>query len=305
MREVEINITPTSLNVIKQLDFVDMFIVGERKYGLRMPYYFSIDEIKEIISIAKCRNQKVAVAVNKIIHEDELPEVEHYLRDLKKLNPDGILFGDLSIFQLAKKYNIVDLLIYNPETYLTNDQTVSLYVQKGIKKVMLAKEIPLEDIKYIGNRKLCHIEVLGHGALNMFHSKRNLVTNYFKYLDKEGNYRHQPLYMIEEMRNDQYPIIEDEHGTHVYSSHDLCTINYLDVLIENHISSIRIDGMFKDDESLIKIAAIYKDAILDYHKDTKIYSNNKEDYINRLNTIPNIRSFNEGFLFKKTIYKGD
>lgn len=308
MSKLELTVLPTSLSVIKKLDKADAFLIGEKEFGLRLPIYFSFDEIKEIIYTCKEREQKIFIAVNKIIHEKELTEVDEYLNKLSTFkNIDGIVFGDLAVYQLSKKYNLLDKLIYNPETYLTNYQSVNFFANKGMKRVSISKEITLEDIKTIAAKKLTEIEILGHGVSNMFHSKRDLISNYFKYLNhlNVNKYNEKELYMIEEIRNEKLPIIQDQFGTHVFSGYDLCTIGYLDQLIESNISSIRINGLFKEDNTLIEIFNIYRKAIDDYYFSKDSYLKNRNNYIEDLKRIDNIRPFNEGFLFKKTKYKGE
>ncbi|HEY8364239.1 MAG TPA: peptidase U32 family protein [Haloplasmataceae bacterium] len=304
---IELVVSPTSLDFIKQCDFSDAFIVGEEKFGLRLPHYFTNNEILEIIDLCHSRNQKVYIAINKIIHEEEIPLIDAYMGKLTNLNVDGIVFGDLAIYQLAVKYQLVSKLMYNPETYITNYESVRFFSSFGIKQVTLAKEITLEDICQISRQEIMEIDILGHGALNMFHSMRELVTNYYRFLKQDDPEKHhnELLYLIEEIRDDKYPIIEDQNGTHVYSAYDLCTVNYLDVFIENKIKSIRIDGLFKSDKELYEITKIYREAINDYYLDKNLFNIKKSTYLDRLKNIENIRPFNEGFLFKKTIYKGD
>lgn len=304
---LEIVVSPTSKAFVDKCLDCDAYILGDKHFSLRLAHHFTLQEIEAIIPIIKKRKQKVYIALNRIIHEKHLPEVDGYLANLAKLDIDGIIFGDLGVLRLAQKYHLINKLIYNPETLITNYETVHFLSQFGIKRVCLAKEITLDDIKLIGSKASCEVEVLGHGAMNMFHSYRDLLTNYYRYL-KQANpeeIRNQELYMIEEQRTDKYPIIEDEHGTHVFSAYDLCTINFLDEFITSNITAIRIDGLFKDDTTLLEIVKVYRQAINDYYKEPSLYNSKKDNYLTMLSSIPNIRQFNNGFLFKKTIYKGD
>ncbi|QVK19390.1 U32 family peptidase [Mycoplasmatota bacterium] len=304
---LELIVNPTSMDFIRKCDICDAFIIGEKDKGLRLAHYFTNNEILEIINLCKKRKQKIYIACNKMIHEEELDMFDEYIKQLSLLDIDGIIFGDLAIYQIAKKYKLENKLIYNPETYITNYESVRFFAGKGIKRVSIAKEITLEDIQLIASKQLLEIDILGHGPVNMFHSMRDLVTNYYKFLksDQPEKHHNENLYLIEEIRDDKYPIIEDQNGTHVFSSFDLCTINYLDVLIENNLKSIRINGLFKTDDELYQITQLYKKAIEDYSIDKDKYMKQKDDYIKQLKEIENIRPFNDGFLFKKTIYKGD
>ncbi len=304
---LELIVSATSIDFIKKCDFCDAFIIGEKGKGLRLPHYFSFNEMKDILNLVKKRNQKLYIACNKIFHEDELVDADHYLKQISTLDIDGIIFGDLGIYQIAKKYQLVHKLIYHPETYLTNYESVRFFSNKGIKRVSIAKEITLDDIIEIASKKSIEIDILGHGAVNMFHSMRDLVTNYYKFLkhDQPTKYRNESLYIVEEIRDDKYPMIEDENGTHIFSAYDMCIIQHLDELIKNHVTSIRIEGLFKTDDVLLGITKVYYDAYRDYYHDINKYKSNKDEYINRLKSINGIQPFKDGFLFKKTIYKGD
>ena len=181
------------------------------------------------------------------------------------------------------------------------------FAEKGLRSITLAKEITLDDICAIALKTGVKADILAHGPVNMFHSKRMLITNYFRHFNNESqeSFRNKPLSITEEMRLGKYPLIEDDSGTHIFSPYDLCTVNYLDVLIENNVSSLRIDGMFKTFRQLYDITAVYRKALDDYFADKENYLIKRSEYLRELAEIENIRPFNTGFLLKKTIYKGE
>lgn len=305
MQTMELTIQPSTLTSIERLPMADAFIIGEADYALRLPFYPSHEEVLNAIKTIKANGQKVYLAVNKILHEYELEQVTNYLNEMKGYDIDGFIFGDLAVYKIAESLGLVSRLIYNPETYITNYMSANFFKGKGIKRISIAKEITLEDIEIFGKNVDMEFDVLGHGAVNMFHSKRNLVTNYFRFIQDEQPDAHheEQLYLVEEKRKDKkYPIVEDHNGTHIYRETDLCTIEYLDVIANARIKSLRIDGLFKEDEALITIVEIYRQALDDLHQGT--YEQNKTNYVQALNEIPNLRPFDTGFLFKKTIYKG-
>lgn len=301
---VELIVTPTSISSLS-INEADGFLIGEEKYALRMPYYFSHQELLDAIAFLTSRNKSIYISVTKIMHESDLADVEAYLEEMKHYPIDGFYYGDLAVYQIARKLGIESRLIYHPETYITNYESVNYFAKKGIKRVVLAKEITLPDLIEIGNKAQIDTEILAHGALNMFHSKRDLVSNYFRFLKDETLHHNEQLYIIEEKReNEKYPIIEDQNGTHIFSSHDLCTIEYLEEIINAKIKTLRIDGYLKTDEQLSEVTKIYHRAINDFQNDPTIYQKNKTVYVENLQAIPNLRAFNTGFLFKKTVYKG-
>ncbi|ERJ13718.1 peptidase U32 family protein [Haloplasma contractile] len=306
MNTPELLVSPTSIELIKSLKAADAFLVGEKGFSLRMPFYVSRDEIKEIITHCNQSNQKIYIALNAIFHEPDLDPVRDYLLFLKDHHIDGIVFGDLAVYSLAKEIGITNKLIYDPEKYITNYKTAQFFKDQGIKRVFISKEITLENINLIAKETDIETEILVHGSYNMFHSKRKLVETYFKYIENEALYeahKDSPMYLIEEIRDELYPIVQDDQGTHVYTAKDMCGIEHLDTLTQNGIRSLKIDGIFKTDEQLATITAIYRKALDDLVADKKQYEDHKSWYLKQLNQIEGIRNFDSGFFFKKTIYK--
>lgn len=305
MKPIELVIQALDFDSLDKLTMADALIVGEKEYGLRLPHYYTHDEIIRAIEKIKKRSQRVYVAINSIFHEPELARLERYLVEMKDYPIDGFIFGDLAVYQIAKSFHFVDRLIYNPETYITNYMSVRFFKEKGIKRVALAKEITLEDIIKIGRETDMELEVLVHGAVNMFHSKRRLVTNYLRFIGSNDPERFQgvPLYLEEDKRKGiLYPILEDHHGTHIYRETDLCALLYLDRLVESGIQAFRIDGNFKTLPELVAIATVYREAIDDLMEGK--FEAMKEQRLEALKAIPGIRPFDTGFLFNKTVYKG-
>ncbi|MFA6800679.1 MAG: U32 family peptidase, partial [Acholeplasmataceae bacterium] len=180
-------------------------------------------------------------------------------------------------------------LIYNPETLMTNYYDFNFLVPTGIFGVFIAKEITLDDIKMIADKKQTKLFMVGHGHLNMFYSKRQLIKNYMDFINQE-NYLHnkQTIKLIEEKRKDEpYPILEDLAGTHVFRSQVFDSIDYLDVL-SPIVDYLVIDTIFKDDDYAIEILKMYK-----HQKGLS-----KEELMKKYDEI-----WDHGFFFKKTLYK--
>lgn len=287
----------TSFNVesIRELsdNGADIFIIGNEQYANRLVYSFSTIEISEANILIKSLNKEIYINLNLIIHNKDLEKVKEFLDFVKELNVDGVIFGDLAVYQLAKKIGLTDKLIYSPETLNTNYYDPVYWSNKGILGLTISKEITLEDISIIAKNSDIEISLIGHGHLNMFHSRRPLIENFFKYTNSEYEkyYENRKLRLVEEIRDESYPIFQDSHGTHIFREKSLESffeVNDLNEMLQVFI----IDGIFKDIDYLVKILKNYKTLLSssDYEVKAKAMSKRYE------------KDHDSGFLYKKTVY---
>lgn len=291
---MKIAVTPFSVSSISKLskEGADIFILGNEKYANRLVYSFSTIEITEAKSNILELGKELYINVNLILHNQDIEDVTGFLSFLKELEVDGIIFGDLGVYMLAKKLEIESKLIYNPETLNTNYYDTQFWNRKGIKGLTISKEITLEDIKEICQKKEVDVSIIGHGHLNMFHSRRPLVENFFKFTKEEYQkyINNRSLKIVEEIRNESYPIFQDNHGTHIFREKALESYQEINQL-KDYIDVFIIDGIFKDTNYLIETISNYKALIESNNlekakKFSKIY---EEDH-------------DSGFLYKKTVY---
>ncbi|XMB66146.1 U32 family peptidase [Mycoplasmatota bacterium zrk1] len=272
----------TSLKDVNQINLdVDGFFLGTR-FGVRNDM-FSLRDIEYII---KNTNKNVYVNVDKIFNESELDEVKQFLIELKRLNIDGIYYSDMSVFTISEELDIIDKLIYNPGTLVTNYEDALFYLRLGVKRVCLAREITLADILKIMEYST-DIEVIIHGNLNMFYSKRNLLTNFFEFTNQEVRKKG---HLVEEIRSERYPITEDETGTHIFQGEILNSFKEL-MYFKN--ITVRIDGFLQDEKYIEDVTNIYANLRNDFDekKAFKDYSINYD--VNELST---------GYYYKETKY---
>lgn len=255
------------------LNRIDTDIVLGTAYSVRNDV-FSLEEIKKIVSVYK---HKVYVNMDIIIHEAMILEIKDFLKKLP-LEVSGIYFSDMGLYMLAKELGLSNKLIYNPGTLTTNSLDINLILGLGIKRVVLAREITLDEIKYINSHAI-NTEVLIHGKLNMFYSKRKLLSNYYKYRNIAGDY--DKMFLVEETRDDKLAIIEDATGTHIFANGIL---NSYDEVKDLHCE-LRIDGYFLSDDELLEEIDTYQ----------KILTNQKVKYSKE--------GKNSGFYYKKTVYR--
>ncbi len=233
-------------------------------FSVRVLKRFDLKEIKEIVLTCKNYNIKTYISINKMIHEEDLKSLKLFLEELKTLDIDGIVIGDLTVYVQAKQIHLESKIIYQPGTMNTETYSVEYFEKHPIKGVTLSREITLDEIKKIllYETKL-ELSIIGHGYLDMFYSKRKLLTNYFKYKNISGkkiidNYNYR---LNEEIRpNDFYPILEDNYGTHIFRSHKLISYNEIQI-IKSKITDFYIERLFMEDEEYFDSIKLYNGSI--------------------------------------------
>ena len=291
---MKIAVTPFDLLSIKELSSVgaDIFVLGNDEYANRMVTSFSLIEIREAKEIISSLGKELYLNMNLILHNEHLEPYKKFLQFAKELEVDGIIFGDLGAFMLAREVGIEGKLIYNPETLNTNYYDTDFWNRKGIKGLTISKEISMEDMLEICEKKKVEVSIIGHGHLNMFHSRRPLIENFFKFSKKEYKefVDNRNLKIVEEIRNESYPIYQDNHGTHIFR--EKAMESYKEILeFSKCIDVFIIDGIFKDTEYLVETVSNY----------ASILNKNSVDFANKISTKYR-DDHDSGFLFKKTQY---
>jgi putative protease len=205
----------------------------------------------------------VWINLNALCHEDDLEGLNVILKNIASLSIDGILFADLAVYQYAKTYNLTEKLIYYPETYTTSAYDVTFWHKEGIKSLIIGREMTLEDIKKMSDDQPLPLTLVGHGYLNMFHSKRPLVENFFKHTkdhptDALKNNRN--LTLIEERRNETYPILQDDYGTHIFRSKPIASFSVLDE-IKDSVDTMIIDTVLLREDTITQVINDYLTAL--------------------------------------------
>lgn len=284
----------------------DAVYCGGMRFGLRAKAKnFTEEQLVEGIEFAHAHDVRIFITVNMIPHNQDLVGLEEYLVSLEKLGVDAIIVADPGIFALAKS------VVPNMETHLstqansTNKRTFDYWHKQGIKRVVAARELSLKEIKEI--KEYCDdtmdIEAFVHGAMCISYSGRCLLSNVMTGRDANKGACTHPCrwkyHLVEESRPGEYfPIIEDERGTYIYNSKDLCMIDYIPELIESGIYSFKIEGRMKTPFYVATVTKTYREAIDDYLADPKLYESKKEYYMSEL-TKCSYRAYTTGFFFDR------
>lgn len=305
----ELLVTPKSLNHMKTLIELggDAFVIGEQKFGLRLPGEFNREDVRKAVNLAHEHDKKVYVAVNGIFHNYHLNALKNYIEFLHEIRVDRIIFGDPAVVMYVKKQNNPIPLNWDAETIVTNYFQCNYWGEKGAKRAVLARELNLDEILNIKKHAKVEIEVQVHGMTCMFQSKRMLLGNYYTFQDRQMKIQRseneQDLLLYDEERENKYPVFEDYNGTHIMSPNDICLIEELEPFFEANIDSFKIDGILHSESYINTVTAQYREAIDLYHEDPEAYEDEKFMLIDPIEEIqPEHRPFDEGFLYKQTVY---
>ncbi len=304
----ELLIPASSLEVLKTAVVfgADAVYIGGEAFGLRAKAKnFSMEDMKEGIAFAHEHGAKVHVTVNILAHNDDLPGVEEYLRELKELQPDALIIADPAIFEMAKEICPEIERHISTQANNTNYGTYLFWWKQGAKRVVSARELSLKEIKEIRERipEEMEIESFIHGAMCISYSGRCLLSNYFTGRDaNHGACTHPCRWkyaVVEETRPGEYmPVYENERGTYIFNSKDLCMIEHIPEMIDAGIDSFKIEGRMKTALYVATVARTYRKAIDDYLEDPRKYEANMPWYLEQIRGCT-YRQFTTGFYFGK------
>ena len=307
-RRPELLIPASSLEVLKTAVIfgADAVYIGGEAFGLRAKAKnFLSEDMKEGIVFAHEHGVKVYVTVNILAHNDDLPGVEEYLKELKEMQPDGLIIADPAIFMLAKEICPEIERHISTQANNTNYGTYDFWWKLGAKRVVSARELSLKEIKEIREHipEEMEIESFIHGAMCISYSGRCLLSNYFTGRDaNQGACTHPCRWkysVVEETRPGEYmPVYENERGTYIFNSKDLCMIEHIPEMLDAGIDSLKIEGRMKTALYVATVARTYRKAIDDYLEDPALYKKNMDWYKDQISNCT-YRQFTTGFYFGK------
>ena len=307
-RRPELLIPASSLEVLKTAVIfgADAVYIGGEAFGLRAKAKnFSMEDMREGIAFAHEHGAKVHVTVNILAHNADLPGVEEYLKELKDLKPDALIIADPAIFELAKEICPEIERHISTQANNTNYGTYLFWWKQGARRVVSARELSLKEIREIRQRipEEMEIESFIHGAMCISYSGRCLLSNYFTGRDaNQGACTHPCRWkyaVVEETRPGEYmPVYENERGTFIFNSKDLCMIEHIPEMIDAGIDSFKIEGRMKTALYVATVARTYRKAIDDYLEDPEKYYANMSWYRDQIKDCT-YRQFTTGFYFGK------
>ena len=308
MKHPELLIPASSLEVLKTAVMfgADAVYIGGEAFGLRAKAKnFSMEEIREGIAFAHAHDVKVYITANILAHNGDLSGVRAYFEELKEIRPDALIISDPGVFMIAREVcPEIDIHI-STQANNTNYGTYQFWHQLGARRVVTARELSMAELKEIREKAPADLEMetFIHGAMCISYSGRCLLSNYFTGRDaNRGACTHPCRWkyaIVEETRPGEYmPVYENERGTYIFNSKDLCMIEHIPELIDSGIDSFKIEGRMKTALYVATVARTYRKAIDDYLESPELYRENMDWYLDQISNCT-YRQFTTGFFFGK------
>lgn len=308
MRKPELLIPASSLEVLKTAVIfgADAVYIGGEAFGLRAKAKnFTPEEMAEGITFAHEHGVRVHVTANILAHNYDLEGARVYFRELKAMKPDALIIADPGMFMLARKIcPEIDIHI-STQANNTNYMTYRFWYEQGAKRVVSARELSLAEIREIRANipEDLEIESFIHGAMCISYSGRCLLSSYFTGRDaNHGACTHPCRWkyaVVEETRPGEYlPVYENERGTYIFNSKDLCMIGHIPEMIGAGIDSFKIEGRMKTALYVATAARTYRRAIDDYLESEEKYRANMDWYLDEIAKCT-YRQYTTGFYFGK------
>ena len=308
MKKPELMIPASSLELLKTaVTFgADAVYIGGEVFSLRAKSKnFSMDDMREGIAFAHAHGTKVYVTANILAHNGDLNGIEAYFHELKEIGPDALIISDPGVFQIAKEIcPEIDVHI-STQANNTNYRTYRFWHTLGARRVVSARELSIEEIKELRANipDDLEIETFIHGAMCISYSGRCLLSSYFTGRDaNQGACTHPCRWkyaIMEETRPGEYlPVYENERGTYIFNSKDLCMIEHIPEMVDAGIDSFKIEGRMKTALYVAVVTRTYRQAIDDYFTDPALYHSRMDYYKDEIAKCT-YRQFTTGFFFGK------
>ena len=307
-KKPELLVPASSLEVLRiaVMFGADAVYIGGEAFGLRAKAKnFSMEEMAEGIRFAHEHDVKVYVTANILAHNDDLEGVRAYFEELKKIGPDALIIADPAVFMIAKEVCPEIERHVSTQANNTNYGTYQFWHSLGAKRVVSARELSMAEIKEIREHipNDLEIETFIHGAMCISYSGRCLLSNYFTGRDaNQGACTHPCRWkyaVVEEKRpNEYFPVYENDRGTYIFNSKDLCMIEHIPDLVDAGIDSFKIEGRMKTALYVATVARTYRKAIDDFFESPEKYEANMPWYLDQISNCT-YRQFTTGFFYGK------
>ena len=308
MKRPELLVPASSLEVLKVAVIygADAVYIGGEAFGLRAKAKnFSKEDMCEGIAFAHSHGVKVYVTVNILAHNRDLEGVREYLQELKEIGPDALIIADPGIFMYAKEICPEIERHISTQANNTNYETYRFWYNLGAKRVVSARELSLEEIREIRAHipEDMEIETFIHGAMCISYSGRCLLSNFMAGRDaNQGACTHPCRWkysVVEEKRPGEYmPVFENERGTFIFNSKDLCMVEHMEDILTSGIDSLKIEGRMKTALYVATVARTYRKAIDDCMESPEKYHANMPWYQEQISNCT-YRQFTTGFFYGK------
>jgi putative protease len=293
----------------------DAVYLGGQTLGMRAnAKNFDWDDIKKGLTLAKSLGKKVYITANIFARNDDFTGMKEYFKALEETGADALIISDLGVFHLARETVPAMDIHISTQANCTNYKAARFWQNAGAKRVILARELSLAEIKEIHEKTPgLHLETFVHGAMCMAYSGRCLISNYLKDRDANRGACIQPCRwkytLTEEKSGEMIHLTEDDGGTYIFNARDLCMIRHIPELIDAGVRSFKIEGRMKTSYYVAAATKAYREAIDDFYTRPELYKEKLDTYTQAIERIVS-PPFSTGFYFGKITnddhsYKGD
>ena len=308
MKKPELLLPAGNLNTLKTAVRygADAVYIGGEAFSLRAKAdNFDDEKMREAVRFCHERGKKLYVAVNIFAHNRDLAGIEAYLGKLGSFGPDAIIAADPGVFSMIRRV-LPDMDVHvSTQMNSTNYEDYRFWYGLGAKRVVGARELSIEELSEIRTRipEDREIEAFVHGAMCISYSGRCLLSAFMTGRSaNEGACTHpcRWSYALEEEKRpgEYFPVEEDERGTYIFNSRDLCMADHLPELIAAGVDSLKVEGRMKTDLYAATVARAYRAAIDDYFENPELYRRRIPLYLEELSKCTN-RTYTTGFYFGK------
>jgi len=283
----------------------DAVYMGGQAFGLRAyAGNFGFEEMERAVNWTHNFGKKLYVTVNIFAHEPDFEELPAYLKQLERLGVDGAIVSDPGVIMMAREVAPRLPLHLSTQANNTNSYSVRFWMKQGIERVVLARELTLEELRAVRANVDGGLEIFIHGAMCMSYSGRCLLSNYLTGRDANRGECAQPCRwgyaLVEEKRpGEVFPIEEDERGTYVFNSHDLCLLPHLPLLKPLNLDSYKIEGRMKSVQYVASTVKVYREAIDTlWDQGEEAFQAKLPHWLEEMDKVSH-RDYSAGFLFGK------
>ncbi|MFW6387027.1 MAG: peptidase U32 family protein [Bacillota bacterium] len=277
----------------------DAVYCGGYNFGLRAGAdNFSREELREGTGFAHRHGKKIFITVNMIPHNDDLAGLPRYLHSLESLGVDGLIVSDPGVLLLMEEEGIELPVHLSTQANTVNKLSARYWQEQGLKRIILARELSREEIREIRDYVDLELEIFIHGAMCISYSGRCLLSNYMVGRDaNRGECAHSCRWQYhlqeEERPGEFYPVFEDEQGTYILNSRDLCLVEYIPELIDSGVDSLKIEGRMKGLHYVAAVTSVYRQVLDSYFSDPEGFEFNPE-WLEELKKVSH-RGYTDGF----------
>lgn len=308
MKKIELLAPAGNLEKLK-MAFIygaDAVYLAGKQFGLRASAgNFTYENLKQGIKFAHDRGKKVYLTMNIFPHNKDIEGMPEFIEKISSMNIDAIILSDPGVFSLIKKIAPNISIHLSTQANNTNWLSAKFWYENGVKRIVMARELSLKEIKYIKDKlpKDLELEMFIHGAMCISYSGRCLLSNYMTDRDSNRGLCAHPCrwkyHLMEEKRPGEYfPVLEDERGTFIFNSKDLCMIKHIPDIIESGVTSLKIEGRMKSSFYVATVVKAYREAIDSYYENEDNLTFN-DNWLEELSKVSH-REFTTGFYIDKT-----